>query len=94
MGLNTRTLAFAAAIFWGGAVFLTGLLDLIFGYGRAFLEVVASLYPGYAASGGFGDLVVGGLYAALDGLVAGAILGWLYNRLLPGAPPAEEQASA
>jgi hypothetical protein len=51
------------------------------GYGRAFLDVVDSIYPGYHAGMGFRSVISGTMYAVLDGAVAGAILGWLYNRL-------------
>jgi uncharacterized membrane protein YdjX (TVP38/TMEM64 family) len=39
----------------------------------------ASIYPGYKASGLFGDMIAGSLYALLDGAIMGLILGWLYN---------------
>ena len=80
MKLNIKALAFAIAILWGGAVFLVGIANLIWsGYGMAFLKLLASVYPGYHASGSFGDLIVGVLYALLDGVVGSLIFGWLYN---------------
>lgn len=85
MRLDTKALAIAGALLWGGAVLLVGLAQMIWpGYGRAFLETMASVYPGWAGPGGFGALVVGTLYAALDGAVCGLVLGWLYNRLASG----------
>ncbi len=81
MKLSVKSLALTAAILWGAAVFLTGIANLIWpGYGLKLLELAASLYPGYSV-GGFGSVVVGTLYALLDGFVAGAIFAWLYNRL-------------
>ena len=57
-----------------------GAANLIWpGYGKAFLLMLASIYPGYKASGLFGDLIAGSLYALVDGAIAGLILGWLYN---------------
>ena len=41
------------------------------GYGSGVLALVSSIYPGYNASGTFGDLAVGTLYAFFDGLVGG-----------------------
>jgi len=80
MKLNVKALVFSLALFWGLAVFITGLANLIWpGYAEAFLKVVASVYPGYKASGMFGDLIVGTLYALLDGAACGLIFGRLYN---------------
>lgn len=80
MKLNLKALALAAAIIWGAAIFLAGLGNLIWpGYGQALLQIAASIYPGYAASGGFGDVLIGTLYALLDGAIGGLVFGWLYN---------------
>ena len=62
---------------------LTGLANKIgSGYGAGFLGLLATLYPGYDASGTLGDLVVGTLYALADGAVFGLLFGLLYNRFL------------
>ena len=80
MKLNVKVLALVAAIMWGGAIFLTGLGNMMWpGYGNALLQIAASIYPGFAASGGFGDVLVGTIYALLDGAIGGLIFGWLYN---------------
>jgi ABC-type phosphate transport system permease subunit len=77
-----KALAFSLAILWGLGVFLVGLANLTWsGYAAAFLNLLASIYPGYHAAGSFGDLIVGTLYAVLDGAVGGLIFGWLYNYL-------------
>ena len=83
MKLNVKAAAIALALVWGIlAMFLTGLLNLIWsGYGRGFLDVMASVYPGYSATGGFGNLIVGTIYGLADGAIAGAVYAWLYNRL-------------
>jgi len=83
MRLNLRALSLAAAVVWGLALLLTGLANMIWtGYGAGFLGTVASFYPGYHASGSFADLIVGTLYALVDGAVFGLVFGWLYNRFL------------
>ncbi len=80
MRFNNRALVFTAAIICGASVFLVGLANLIWsGYANTFLQFAASVYPGYDASGSFGDLIVGTIYALVDGAVAGLIFGWLYN---------------
>ena len=41
------------------------------GYGMAFLEFAASIYPGYDVEGDIGQVIVGTLYGLLDGAIAG-----------------------
>jgi hypothetical protein len=80
MKVNTKALGCTVALLWGGIVLLVGLGNLAFpGYGSAFLEVVASIYPGYQATASIGELIVGVLYALVDGFIGGLIAGWLYN---------------
>ena len=82
MKLSIRAFAITAAIVWGAAVLLVGVANLIWPtYGAAFLELVASIYPGYQASRSIGSVTVGTLYAVFDGAVGGLIFAWLYNRV-------------
>jgi len=81
MKLSLRALMLTVALLWGGAVLFCGLLNLIWPtYGVAFLQMVASIYPGYHATRSLGSVVVGTLYALLDGAVCGLLFAWLYNR--------------
>jgi ABC-type phosphate transport system permease subunit len=85
MKLNLKALTAALAILWAGLVLVVGVASLIWpGYGKTFLQVLASIYPGYAASGSFGDVIVGSLYALVDAAVVGFIFGWLYNLIAGG----------
>jgi hypothetical protein len=60
-----------------------GIANMVWpSYGEAFLQLIASVYPGYHASAGIGSVVVGTLYAFLDGAVGGLLLGLLYNALV------------
>jgi len=87
MSLSIKGLTLTVAIFWGALMFLMGIAHLIWpSYGTAFLEVAQSIYPGYTI-GGFGSVIVGTMYATVDGAVGGAIFAWLYNKLV-GAPAA------
>ena len=80
MKLNLKALTITFAILSAGAVFIVGGANIIWpGYGKAFLLVLASVYPGYNASGSFGDVIVGSLYALVDGAILGFVLGGLYN---------------
>lgn len=55
-------------------MFLTGVAHVMWpSYGGAFLEFAASIYPGYHV-GGFGQVIVGTLYAVLDGAVSGVVI--------------------
>ena len=81
MKLDVKSTAVALAVVWGGwGIFLTGVANLIWpDYGQAFLEMMASVYPGYQATASFGQVLIGTLYGAVDGAVIGAVFAWLYN---------------
>jgi len=82
MRLCVRTTALTLAILWALAFFSMALAQQIWpAYGVAFLDLMDSVYPGYAP-GGFGSVITGTLYAVVDGAICGAVLAWLYNRLL------------
>ena len=51
MRMDIKALSLTVAIVWGGSILLIGLANLIWtSYGVAFLEVAASIYPGYRGS--------------------------------------------
>ena len=80
MKLNLKALALTAGILWASAILIAGIANLIWsGYGVGFLQIMASVYPGYHASRSIGDLIVGTLYALVDGAICGLVFGWLYN---------------
>ena len=80
MKLSIGALTITVAILWGGAVLLCGIANLIWpSYGLAFLQLAASIYPGYHATRRLGGIVVGTGSAILDGAVGGLLFGWLYN---------------
>jgi len=83
MKFNITALAVTAGLFWGAAMLLVSLANMIWpGYGVAFLDVISSVYPGYAAGAGVVSVVIGTVYAAIDGAIAGAIFAWLYNNVV------------
>ena len=60
MKLNVKALAFVFALVWAGAIFVTGLVNLIWpGYGEAFLQMVGSIYPGYSGGTSFLQVLLG-----------------------------------
>jgi hypothetical protein len=82
MKFNEKQLAFACAILWGASMLVMGVANVIWhGYGQGFLDVIASVYPGYHAVGSFLEVMIGTMYGILDGLVGGFVFAWLYNRL-------------
>jgi len=82
MKFNIGALSLAVGLFWGGAILLVGVSNLIWPeYGRAFLQLAASIYPGYGAGATFGQVIIGTLYGLVDGAIGGAIFAWLYNWL-------------
>ncbi len=81
MKLDVKAMALTIGLSWGAAMLLTGVAYVISeGYGELFLDVMASVYPGYDATSNFGDVIVGTLYGLLDGAAGGAVIAWLYNR--------------
>jgi hypothetical protein len=82
MSLNIKALALTAGILWGGCLLLVGLVNLASpSYGLAWLQLAASIYPGYHATAALGSVILVTLYGLVDGAAAGALFGWLYNRL-------------
>ena len=82
MKLNVRAMSITSSVLWGGAVLTVGLINLIEPkYGRQFLKLIRSIYPGYEAQPNLKDVAVGTGYALLDGAFGGAILAGLYNQL-------------
>jgi hypothetical protein len=80
MKLNVTALSLAAGLIWGGAILLVGIINLIWsGYGKAFLDLAASIYPGFHPGSGLGSVILGTLYGLLDGAIGGALIGWFYN---------------
>jgi hypothetical protein len=83
--LSIRALTIVLSLLWGGAVLVVGLANLVFqSYGAAFLQAVSSVYPGFRAAGTFSDVLVGTMYALVDGALCGFLFGWLYNRFAVG----------
>ena len=83
MKLSAVAFAVTVAVVWGAAIFVIGGINaLVPGYGETVLALVASIYPGYEASGGLGDLLLGTTYAFADGLAGGFVFALLYNTVV------------
>jgi hypothetical protein len=82
MTFNIRALALAFGLIWGGGIFIVGVANLASpGYGGVFLQLLASVYPGYSGAASFGQVVIATLYGLVDGAIGGAVFAWLYNWL-------------
>ena len=90
MKFDIRALALAFGLIWGAGIFIVGVANLASpGYGGVFLQLLASVYPGYSGTASFGQVVIATLYGLVDGAIGGAVFAWLYNWLTtffrPGA---------
>ncbi|MBE0592526.1 MAG: hypothetical protein IH616_09015 [Gemmatimonadales bacterium] len=95
MHLSVKALAIAGATVLGGSMFLVAIGNIgLSGYGDALLAVAASIYPGYHGPGGVASAFVVGLYATLDGAVAGALIALVHNAVVHRGIPKGERFSA
>ena len=93
MRLQVTALALTAGLLWSGAILVVGLANMVWpDYGRAFLDLTASIYPGYHPGSGIGSVITGTLYGLVDGAIGGAIFAWLYNMLVPRRPGQTERS--
>ena len=78
MKINTKALALSMGILGGLAVFLLTIWFLVMGYNGGLLAKLGGVYLGYSVSwlGAF----IGFVYGFVEGLMGGAILGFLYNK--------------
>ncbi len=76
--LDVPALGLAFGVICGLATLLLGLTASWFGYGTKFVDLIGSVYIGYDAT--LLGSVIGGAWALLDGLIAGVVIAWLYNR--------------
>ncbi len=80
MKLDVKAVTIAFGLVWGLALLLVGVANLIAPpYGQAFLDAMASVYPGYTAQASVGQVILGIGYAVVDGGIGGAVFAWLYN---------------
>ncbi len=94
MKLSTLSLALTAAILWGVSVLLCGIANMNWpDYAVSFLDVLDSIYPGYHRDGTMRNVIVGALYAVVDGGIGGLLFGCIYN-LCAGCCGSRKRAEA
>jgi hypothetical protein len=80
MRLHVIAFSLTAGFFWGAAILLVAVLNLIWpNYGHTFLQLAASIYPGYHPDSGIVSVISGSLYGLVDGTIGGALFAWVYN---------------
>ena len=80
MKLDVKAFAIACAVFWGIGLFLATWWIIAIDGPSDRATFIGSIYRGYSLNP-VGS-VIGLVWAAVDGLVAGAIFAWLYNWLV------------
>jgi hypothetical protein len=75
--LSAISLGIAAAVVSALGMLVLGVLNMQYGMGAKWVELVATLYKGYAAT--WHGIGLGAGYAAIEGFLSGLIFGWVYN---------------
>jgi hypothetical protein len=80
MKLNIRAFALACSLIWGLGLFLITWWIIAFEGAAGDPTLIGRVYRGYTVTP-FGSFI-GLIWGLVDGLIGGAILAWLYNRLV------------
>ncbi len=90
MTLSVKALAITSGLIWGGCMLTCGGINLAApSYGKRFLKLMSSVYPGFHNSRTVADVLTGAGYGFVDGAVAGALVAAIYNRFA-GQPVASK----
>ena len=77
--LDVKALALSIGVTWGLSILFLGWLAS-FGWRGSFVEILSSYYIGYSAT--FFGGIIGGLWAFVDGVIGGLLIGFFYNLFL------------
>jgi hypothetical protein len=77
--LNPKKLCVSGGILWSICMFICTILAMYTGYFTQFLNLMASIYPGYSIS--WLGSIIGLAYGFVDAFVGLFLLAWLYNKL-------------
>lgn len=75
--LSAISIAIAAAAVSALGMVALGVLHMQYGIGAKWIELVATVYKGYAAN--WHGIGIGAGYAAAEGFVTGLVFTWVYN---------------
>ena len=80
MKLSIKAMAITFGLLWGAAMLIISTINMFRpDYAIDFLNIIASVYPGYEAGEGLKSVIIGTLYAVFDAAIGGAIFAWVYN---------------
>lgn len=78
--IDVKKAAISAGLVWGSGIFFAGLLGAITGnFAGDFINAMGSLYMGYEPT--YVGSVIGGIWALIDGGIAGALFAYIYNKI-------------
>jgi hypothetical protein len=78
--LDVKAFALAVGIVWAAGMFILGIAVTLFGWGRAWLELIGSCYIGYKAT--FAGSIIGAIWGFFDAGIGAMIIAWLYNKFI------------
>ena len=76
--LNVKALAGGLGVSWALCILLAGWASAL-GWGERFVEVMSSVYIGYASS--FFGGIIGAAWGLIDGALGGAVIAIVYNAI-------------
>jgi len=82
--LSACALAGSLGIFSALSIFILGVLASTFKYGVAWVNLLSSVYVGFAATPK--GIAVGVVWAFFDGFICGVVIAWLYNAIVKRCP--------
>ena len=77
--LDLKAFSIACAVLWAIVVALAGIVA-IFGLGTPLIDLLSSLYIGFDTS--LTGILIGIGWGLVDGLIAGVIFAWVYNKFI------------
>ena len=80
MSLGVVSFGLALGVTSAIFVFVLGVVAAFFGWGVQLAAALSSLYIGYGPT--FVGAIAGAVWAFVDGLIAGVLIAWFYNRFL------------
>ena len=82
MRIHVTAFGIVVGLVWGLAILFVASANLVWpSYGSIFLELIASIYPGFHPGRGVGSVVIATLYGLVDGAIGGAMVACVYNWL-------------
>jgi hypothetical protein len=77
--LNVKALAIGLGVSWAACMLFVGWAS-IFGWGTKFVELMSSVYVGFAPT--FLGGIIGAIWGFIDGAIGGAIIAFVYNMIV------------